>query len=286
MAEPITGAFEFDAGDGTVLRGTRDGVGPPVLLAHGLTAHRDLVIHGSGVLARRGHEVIRYDARAHGDSGGGPAGSRTYERLGDDMEAVLAATLGPGGPRPVLAGHSMGAHTLVGVALRDPDRVAGLVIIGPATVGGPPPLGSLDGWDALAEGLERGGVEGFIEVYSPGLDPEWSEVLVRIARQRLGVHRDLEALAGALREVPRSVAFDGLADLEGLDVPALVVASGDRADPGHPYAVAEAFAERLPRARLISEEPGRSPLAWQGGQLARAIAAFCATEAVRERAAA
>lgn len=227
--------------------------------------------------------MIRYDARAHGESDGGATGSRTYERLGDDLEAVLAATLGDGAPRPLLAGHSMGAHTLVNVALRDPGRVAGLVIIGPATVGGPPPESSLGDWDALADGLERAGVEGFIEAYERGLDPGWSETLVRIARERLGVHRDLVALAGALREVPRSVPFAGLSELAGLDVPALVVGSGDRADPGHPYAVAEAFAEAMPRARLISEEPGQSPLAWQGGRLARAIASFCATGEVRER---
>lgn len=256
----------------------------PVLLAHGLTAHRELVIHGSGALARRGHEVLRYDARAHGESDAGAAGSRTYERLADDMAAVLETTARPAAMRPVIAGHSMGAHTLVALALRDPGRFAGLVIIGPATVGGPLPASSLEGWDALASGLERGGADGFIEVYERGLDPDWSETLLQIARARLGLHRDLGALAAALREVPRSVPFDRLAELEGLDLPALVVASGDDADPGHPYAVAEAFAESLPRSQLISEEPGQSPLAWQGGRLARAIASFCATDEVRERA--
>ncbi len=116
-----------------------------------------------------------------------------------------------------------------------------------------------------------------------GLDPEWTETLIRIARDRLSRHRDLGAVAAALREVPRSSPFDGLAELEGLDVPALVVASGDEADPGHPYAIAEAYAERLPRARLITEEEGQSPLAWQGGKLSREIAAFAAEEQVRER---
>lgn len=254
-----------------------------MLLAHGLTAHRDLVIHGSGALERAGHEVIRYDARAHGQSDGGAPGSRTYERLGDDLEAVLVEAVSADDRPPVLAGHSMGAHTLVTVALRDPDRLAGLVIIGPAVVGGPPPEGSLDGWDALADGLERDGIDGFIAAYSRGLNPAWSQTLVRIARDRLSRHRDLDALAGALREVPRSIPFNGLGELEGLDVPALVVASGDEADPSHPYAVAEAFAESLPQARLISETPGQSPLAWQGGRLAREIAAFCAEDAVGER---
>ena len=227
--------------------------------------------------------MIRYDARAHGSSDAGGGDSRTYECLADDLRAVIEATLAGEQGLPVLAGHSMGAHTLVGLALSEPDRVGGLVIIGPATVGGPPPEGSIEGWDALADGVERDGIDGFVDVYAEGLDPDWSETLVRIARDRLAKHRDLDALACALREVPRSVPFDGLADLEGLDVPALIVASGDDADPGHPHAVAEAFAESLPRARLISEEPGQSPLAWQGGRLSREIAAFCAEDAVRER---
>jgi hypothetical protein len=50
------------------------------------------------------------------------------------------------------------------------------------------------------------------------------------------------------------------------------VPSRDEADPGHPYAIGERYAEAIPGARLVSEEPGRSPLAWQGGQLSRVIA--------------
>ena len=94
------------------------------------------------------------------------------------------------------------------------------------------------------------------------------------------LHRRPEALVAALREVPRSRPFGTLAELEALEIPALVVASGDEADPGHPYAAAEAYAESLPEARLIGEEPGQSPLAWQGGRLSREIAAFCGEPSV------
>jgi pimeloyl-ACP methyl ester carboxylesterase len=89
-------------------------------------------------------------------------------------------------------------------------------------------------------------------------------------------HRHLEALVVALREVPRSRPFEALEDLRSLEVPALVVASHDAADPGHPYDVAVAYAEHLPQARLVSEEEGQSPLAWQGGRLSREIADFAA----------
>ena len=51
-----------------------------------------------------------------------------------------------------------------------------------------------------------------------------------------------------------------------------MVASRDEADPEHPYATGERYAEAIPGARLESEEPGKSPLAWQGGQLSRVIA--------------
>jgi pimeloyl-ACP methyl ester carboxylesterase len=81
-------------------------------------------------------------------------------------------------------------------------------------------------------------------------------------------------VADALRVVPRSLAFEGLEELEHVDIPTLVVASGDQADPSHPFAVAEAYAERLPRGRLITEEEGKSPLAWQGARLSKAIAEF------------
>ena len=169
----------------------------------------------------------------------------------------------------------MGAHTIAAAALRDPGRYAGVVLIGPAVEGEKPPAESLAYWDRLADGLERGGVEGFIEAYDVDLNPEWRETILRITRTRLARHEHPEGVVRALREVPRSVPFEGVQALRALDVPALVVASRDDADPGHPYAVAEAWAEALPQATLISEEPGESPLAWQGGRLSRAIEEFC-----------
>ena len=57
-------------------------------------------------------------------------------------------------------------------------------------------------------------------------------------------------------------------------MPVLVVGSRDETDPGHPLAVAEEYARRLPRAELVVEEAGEAPLAWRGAQLSRAIADF------------
>jgi pimeloyl-ACP methyl ester carboxylesterase len=271
----------FEVAGEVRLAGEEVGKGPPVVLLHGLTATRRYVLHGSVALARRGYRLISYDARGHGQSG--PAESYNYEVLAEDLGAVIA-DLCPG-ERPVLAGHSMGCHTAMHYALEHPEAVAALVPISPAALGLPTTDEVLAYWDRLADGLEEGGVEGFVNAYEADLDvdPDWRETVLRITRQRLERHRNLEAMADALRQVPRSIAFDGLDELRGLDIPALVVASYDDADPGHPYAIAEAWADALPRARLINEERGKSPLAWQGGRLSRAIADFLEEPAVQER---
>jgi 3-oxoadipate enol-lactonase len=271
------------AGSDQAATGEGEAKTPPVFLAHGLTATRRYVVHGSSLLARRGHRLVSYDARGHGESAPAPAESPgyVYPELAADLAAVIAASAPEG--RPVLAGHSMGAHTIAAHALEHADELAGIVVVGPVVVGTIPDTGALAAWDRLADGLEQGGVEGFIAAYDHDLDPEWRETLLRITRERLGLHRHPEAVAQALREVPRSLPFEGLEQLERLDVPALVVASHDTADPGHPYAVAREWAVRLPQARLISEKEGESPLAWQGGRLSQEIAAFCAEPEVQAR---
>ena len=281
MAGPLS-TQSFTIESAPRLFGERVGEGTQVMLLHGITATRRYVVHGSKVLPRRGFELISYDARAHGESDPAPEGSGYgFQDLAADLARVIEQRCA--GP-PIVCGHSMGCHTAATFAIEGPERVAALVLIGPAQIGIRND-DTLAYWDRLADGLEGGGVEGFMTAYEADLDvdPAWRDAVLRITRERLALHRHPRALARAIREVTRSVPFDGLAELESLDLPALVVASHDEADPGHPYSVAEAWAERLPRGELIGEERGESPLAWQGGRLSRAIADF-ADRARRRRA--
>lgn len=284
MSEQALEPRPLALGDRVALSGEEVGDGPPVILCHGITATRRQVLHGSTTLPRAGYRVISYDARGHGESDPAPPDSGYgYPELVGDLEEVVAQTVGDA--PYVLAGHSMGAHTVVAYALEHPQRVAGLVVIGPV-YGGPVGDGevvraALAKWDERADGLERGGVEGFLEVIDrQGLDPAWRDSILGFTRERMLAHRHPEAVVRALREVPRSKPFESMDKLELLDVPALVVASHDLADPGHPFAVAEAYAQRLPRSRLISEAEGDSPLAWQGGRLSREITSFCNETAI------
>ena len=264
--------FEVER-DGVTIAGETAGTGPDVVLLHGLTATRRYVVMGSKALPRAGYRVTTFDARGHGESSpAGSSGEYEYRDIVADLEAVLDHL---GAERAALGGASMGAHTTMAFALAFPERVSALVQITPAYDGRPRDGSSeLAYWERLADGLENGGIDGFIDALDSGVDERWRDTALTVARQRLERHRHLDAVADALRVVPRSIAFEGIEELEAVETPTLVVASRDEADPGHPYAIGEAYAERLPHARLVSEEPGASPLAWQGARLSKAIAEF------------
>jgi pimeloyl-ACP methyl ester carboxylesterase len=257
----------------------RPGEGAPIILLHGLTATRRYVVMGSRTLERSGFRVIGYDARGHGCSTA-PLNPTVYdyEDLTHDLEAVLDAL---GLERVILAGASMGAHTALRFALRNPERVSALGLITPSfDPERAPDAQTLANWDALAEGLRERGVEGFVDAYDfSGLPDGWRDTVERVVRQRLAAHEHPEAVADALEIVPRSRPFERIADLTDIEVPTVVVASRDEVDPGHPLAVGERYARTIPDAQLVVEGPGptpRSPIAWQGGQLSRVLGELAA----------
>jgi pimeloyl-ACP methyl ester carboxylesterase len=265
-------------GDGGVVLAVDDqpGEGLPVVLLHGLTATRRYVVMGSSRLARAGHRVVAYDARGHGSSSPPDAADDYgYDRLVGDLARVLDAA---GIERAVLAGVSMGAHTCLAFALDQPERVAGIVAITPAF----DPVKYDDPervarWDALSDALRHGGIEGFAEAFGVQRIPaQWRSSVARALRQRMAVHERLDAVADALQRVPRSAPFADLHALEEIECPVIVVGSRDAADPSHPLEIAARYAELLPAGRLVVEEEGASPLAWQGGRVSKLIAELAA----------
>ena len=262
-------AFEVRR-EGVTLRGETLGDGPSIVLLHGLSATRRNVVQGSSHLAKRGYRLIAYDARGHGASSG--ASSYTYPDLVEDLEAVLEHLRVE---RAALVGSSMGAATGMAFALEQPERVAALVQITPAYAGERRAGEDEAGWERLASELEAGGVPAFVEEALPSRLPErWHEVTRTAIRQRMERHEDLASVSAALRQIPRSAAWQGLGRLEELDVPVLIVASRDEVDPMHPLSLAQEYARRLPSAELVVEDEGSSPLAWQGARLSRAIGDF------------
>jgi pimeloyl-ACP methyl ester carboxylesterase len=277
--------------DGVLLAGEEAGRGTggaPIILLHGLTATRRYVVMGSRLLERSGYRVIAYDARGHGRSSPAPERSAYgYERLARDLEAVLDALELP---RAALAGASMGTHTILRFALEHPARVAALGLVTPAfdpaaleldvpggTTSAPRqrPAAPEGNRQALARALREGGVEGFVRAYDfSTVPPAWRETVERVVRQRLSLHEHPEAVADAMEVVSSSRPFEDFAELGTITAPAVVVASRDEVDPGHPLALAERYARAIPGATFTVEEGGpplRSPIAWQGGQLSKVL---------------
>lgn len=245
--------------------------GPPdgraLVALHGLTMSRESVLMGSTEPERAGYRVVAYDARGHGESDPPPrADDYGYETLLADLRAVMAAF---DVERAVLVGNSMGSHTALRLALEEPERVAGLVLITPAYDPDRHPIPeNLDEARALARGIRERGAEGFAQaVRMPaGIAEKTARTLTR---RRLARHRDLLTLADALEANLRAVPFGSLAELAAIRVPALVIGSRDDFDPRHPLYLAERYAAALPDSRYAVEEPGRAPLAWNGRRLGR-----------------
>jgi pimeloyl-ACP methyl ester carboxylesterase len=90
---------------------------------------------GAELATANGHRpdarLVFYDQRGHGASGRGAAQGSTIEQLARDLDAVLKARA-PRGP-VVLAGHSMGGMTIMGLAALRPElfgtKVVGVALI-------------------------------------------------------------------------------------------------------------------------------------------------------------
>ena len=248
-----------------------------MVLLHGLTATRRYVVMGSRSLERSGHRVIAYDARGHGRSS--PAArprAYAYEELGRDLEALLDRS---GIDRAVLAGASMGAHTALWLALRAPERVAGLVVItpgyDPATHDDPRAAGAL----GRARGRARAGRRRRVSsppMGTPDVPEAWQETVLSVIRQRLALHEHPGGGRGRAARGPAVAAFRRAGGARRDRSSPSWSSPARRGRPGAPGGSGEAYAAAIPGARLVTDEPGQSPVAWQGSQLSRVIAEVAA----------
>ncbi|MEZ0382342.1 alpha/beta fold hydrolase [Mycobacterium sp. pW045] len=172
--------FEILAHDHSSVVVTDDGVelavrdvGPrnaplTVVFAHGFCLRMgSFHFQRARLTAEWGRQVrmVFYDQRGHGDSTVAPPDTYTVPRLGQDLEAVLTATV-PRGP-VVLVGHSMGGMTVLSHARQFPqryrNRIVGAALISSAAKGvSRSPLGEILRNPAL-EAVQ------FTVRYAPGL---------------------------------------------------------------------------------------------------------------------
>jgi pimeloyl-ACP methyl ester carboxylesterase len=115
LREPPRGRpLEIESTDGTILHAEVFGPdsGPTIVLAHGWTESLTFWTYVIRELSPQGFRLVAYDLRGHGASGTATGDDYGMDRFGEDLEAVLRAAV-PEGQRAVVAGHSLGAMSIV-----------------------------------------------------------------------------------------------------------------------------------------------------------------------------
>ena len=193
----------FQSGEAR-LRYRDEGAGPPLVLIHGWTL--DLEVWNPQAAALGGsHRIVRYDRRGFGLSEGAPGIAADLEDL-----ARLLDHLDLGAP--TLVGLSQGARVALAYALRQPDRVAGLVLDGPPDeVGDPAAAGDEDFSIAEYRALVRDrGVDAFRDSWRAhplmrlyGSNPSAAELIGRMLARYPA--RDLQGPAAVRAAAGRTV---------------------------------------------------------------------------------
>jgi pimeloyl-ACP methyl ester carboxylesterase len=123
---PSAPASRAVPGDRVTLR-ARDwgGGGQPLVLLHGLASNARIWDGVAPRLVGAGLRVVALDLRGHGESEQ-PDDGYDFASVGRDLSSALA---GLELERPVLVGHSWGAHVALQYAAERPGALAGLVMV-------------------------------------------------------------------------------------------------------------------------------------------------------------
>lgn len=110
--------------------GPRDLAEPPIVLIHGASANLQSMRQPLGDLLARDHRVILFDRPGHGWSDRVSLADSTPQAQADMIaEALDKLSIS----RAVVVGHSWGGALVAALAVRHPERVAGLVMLAPVT---------------------------------------------------------------------------------------------------------------------------------------------------------
>ncbi len=263
------------------------GRGSPVALLHGGPGADHWSMRPLRRLADR-HTTVFYDHRCNGRSGG-EVSSMTWENLTADADA-LRETLGF--DRWAVLGHSFGGHVALEYALRYPDRVSHLVLLG--TAGEARWARDVAPGLLAARGFPPEKVELVRRWFRGDFEPnEMMRILMRIGpayysgSSRSAVVRDLLRGGWRARTRPEALIHAGRVLMPGwsvmdrlpeLGVPTLVVAGVD--DVLFPPDCQEQLAAAIPGARLeLVEGAGHNAHSEQSRVVLDLVRAFLAEPA-------
>ena len=250
--------------NGTALRYELSGEGATTLvLIHEMGGTLDSWQQGLGAL-NNSRPVLRYDTRGAGLSEK-IHGTVTWNDMANDLKGLLDALRLE---KVAIAGIAVGAAIAVHFAAREPDRVAALVLHGPATgVSAERRTQSLE----RAAAVEAGGMRGVVETSLANSYPP-------VVRHNEDVFRQFRARW--LANDPRSFAAinrmlaaeDITAELSKIACPTLVTAG--RHDGLRPRSAIEPMAKQIPGAEFLELNTGHFASIQTPGIMSQAIHYF------------
>jgi pimeloyl-ACP methyl ester carboxylesterase len=246
------------------------GDGPLVVCLPGMGELRSSYRYTVPALTAAGFRVATMDLRGHGGS------DTTFDRY-DDVAAgsdALALIDHLGDEPAVIVGSSMSAGAAVWAAAESPDRVAGVVLVGPFVRN--PPMNPLMAW-AFRVAMARPWAAAVWSMYLPSLYPGQKPADFEEHRRQIRASMRRPGYAKAFSLTTRTDHSLAEARLDDVAAPALVVMG--LADPDFKDAAAEAawITERLGAEQLLVPDVGHYPHVQAPTVVNPALVRFCET---------
>jgi 3-oxoadipate enol-lactonase len=184
--------------DGVALNVAIEGEGPPVVLLHGHALDLRVWEEATPWLVRGGFRVIRYDQRGHGRSSSPLSGYRWSDHAADLAEVIGNLDAAPAH----LVGLSKGGGIALELAVRRPELVRSLTLVGPLVPDFILSDELMASFRELAKAIRSGGVqEALSRVWLP-------HPLLASAAAIPGVRERLEAMLNTFRKDPDQLPRD------------------------------------------------------------------------------
>ena len=269
--------------DGARIAYREAGTGPPIALLHSAgLSHREFEPVVEEMADR--FRVVLPDLPLHGDSEDRPRHPYTPEWLTEVLSGFIRDTCGP---RPLVAGHEVGAHLLLRAVLAGELKPARLVLMPAALHRRSPRHGRMRTVRAIARaglvpGLDRAIARGAPMAFRPAagekLTARGNPAARDLVRHAVG---DLPGNTNRTRSWAKAAAAwpvgpepDLLDAYARVDVPVLLLWADE--DQAHPLAIAEDALDLLPDAQLrVLPQTGFLMAYDDPVGLARELAAFC-----------
>lgn len=213
---------------------------PTVVLSNSLGATHRMWDRQVAELTRR-FRVVRYDARGHGESPV-PPGPYSIDDLTDDVIALLDRLALP---QVHFVGLSLGGMTGMRLAIREPERVAKLVVLCTSAH-----LEPESAWRQRAATVREGGTSAVATaVVERWYTDEWRALNPQLvsAAQDMVAATPAEGYAGCCEAIASMNQID---DLPGLRAPTLAIAGAN--DPATPPPHLKLIADSVQNGRLLT----------------------------------